>query len=82
MTLGLILMNGKILKTTSRRSTPKDEPARVQRLLRLTFGRPAAAEEVAIARRVLANPGKGGPHAAWRDLAHVLLCSNEFVYID
>ena len=64
------------------RDEPKDEAARVQRLFRLMFARPATADEVTVARQLLAKPRKGGPETAWRDLAHVLLCGNEFIYLD
>jgi hypothetical protein len=64
------------------REAPGDDTARIQRAFQLLFARPAGAEEIALARQVLAASGKGGPAAAWRDLAHVLLCSNEFVYLD
>jgi Protein of unknown function (DUF1553) len=60
----------------------QDEGARVQRLFQLVFARSATADEMKIARQLLAGPRKGGPAAAWRDLAHVLLCSNELAYVD
>jgi cytochrome c553 len=63
------------------REVPADETARIQRAFRLLFGRTASADEIALAREVLAASGKDNA-AAWRDLAHVLLCSNEFVYLD
>ena len=51
---------------------------------RWLFGRPPRAEEVEIGRAFLAGAaGRGlGLEAAWSDYAHVLLCSNEFVYVD
>jgi hypothetical protein len=64
------------------REVPGDDTARIQRAFQLLFARPASAEEVALARQVLTSSGKGGPATAWRDLAHVLLCGNEFVYLD
>jgi hypothetical protein len=42
------------------------------------FARPATPDEMKLARRVVAAGGASG----WVDLAHVLLCSNEFVYLD
>jgi mono/diheme cytochrome c family protein len=62
------------------REVPGDESARIRRAFLLLFARPPTAEEVALARQILSRPGKEG--AAWRDLAHVLLCSNEMVYLD
>jgi len=61
---------------------PNDDTARIQRAYQLLFARPASAEEVRIGREFLAQAGKAGADAAWQDLAHVLLCSNEFVYLD
>jgi cytochrome c553/cytochrome c551/c552 len=77
-----VAAQGKHLADRATRAEPKDESARVQQLFRLALSRPATADEVTIAKHLLAQPRKGGPEAAWRDLAHVLLCSNEFVYLD
>ena len=60
------------------RDEPKDDSARIERLFRLVHGRAATEPERLIARKVLTA---GGP-TAWRDLAHVLLCSNEFAYME
>jgi hypothetical protein len=76
------LSQAKHLAERLAREVPADDTARIQRAFRLLFARPAGADEVAVARQVLASSGKDGPAAAWRDLAHVLLCSNEFVYPD
>ena len=32
--------------------------------------------------QLLTKSGESGTEAAWRDLAHVLLCTNEFIYVD
>jgi len=64
------------------REVPNDEMARIQYAYRLLFARPADAEEIDIARQVVALAGKQGADAGWVDFAHVLLCSNEFVYLD
>ena len=58
------------------------ETQRLNRAYQLLFARPARKEEVAIARELLAKSGQPETEAAWRDLAHVLLCSNEFIYVD
>ena len=59
-----------------------DDPARLQHVYQLLFGRPASSEETAIGLQLLANSNQPGTLEAWLDLAHVLLCSNEFVYLD
>jgi hypothetical protein len=61
---------------------PDDETARIDRVYRRLFARPPSAEEIEIGRSFLAQAAARGPAAAWFDFAHVLLCSNEFVYID
>jgi len=61
------------------REVPGDEAARIQHAYQLLFARPANSEEVAIARQIVAS---SDGHTSWEDLAHVLLCSNEFVYLD
>jgi hypothetical protein len=85
----LFLLNHDFVRTQARhlaervkRDEPTDPDARIHRLFRLLFGRRATSEEGTIAHGLLAHPGKDGADAAWRDLAHVLLLSNEFVYLD
>jgi len=48
---------------------------RIQYAYRLLFSRRPSVEETDIARQIVADCG-------WEDFAHVLLCSNEFVYVD
>jgi hypothetical protein len=61
---------------------PCDDAARIDLAYRLLFGRPTRPGEVAIGRDFLALASARGTEAAWADYAHVLLCSNEFVFID
>ena len=61
---------------------PGDEGARIQWVYQWLFARPAREEEVAIAHQSLAQSGQPAAEAAWRDFAHVLLCANEFIYLD
>ena len=44
--------------------------------------RPARNEEIEIAHELLAKPGQSVEESGWSDLAHVLLCTNEFIYLD
>ena len=64
--------------------TPGNEAARIDTAYRRLFGRSPRAEEIEIGRSFLADAAARGlgPEAAWSDYAHVLLCSNEFVYVD
>ena len=64
------------------REAPGDETARIDLAYQLLFSRPAHAEELEIGRNLIAQSGGPETEIAWRDFAHVLLCSNEFVYVD
>jgi hypothetical protein len=77
-----VLSQARHLAERLARDAPGDETARIQRAYQLLFARPASAEEIRIGREFLAHTDKSGADAAWLDLAHVLLCSNEFVYLD
>jgi hypothetical protein len=48
----------------------------------LLFGRDPNHAELVIAREIVAGGDPAVPHGGWIDLTHLLLCSNEFVYID
>jgi hypothetical protein len=61
---------------------PCNETARIERAYLLLFSRPARPDEIEICRDLLTRAGSKGSAAAWADLAHVLLCSNEFVFLD
>jgi hypothetical protein len=76
----------------------EDLPKRVERVYKIVYGRPAEEDELAAALEFLnpttasgPNPSvlpglsSGGPvdsATAWRDFCHVLLNSNEFLYVD
>ena len=77
-----VLAQAKHLAERVARDEPDDPDSRVRRLFQLVFARPATAEEIRLTRQVLARTGNGGAESAWHDLAHVLLCSNEFAYLD
>jgi hypothetical protein len=62
--------------------TPQVETVRLQHAYRLLFARLPSEEEISIARQLLAGGEQAATKSAWADVAHVLLCSNEFVYID
>jgi hypothetical protein len=85
----LFLLNHEFALTQARhladrlsREVPADDTARIQRAYRLLYARVPTAREIDIARQVLARSAEYGSRAAWRDLAHVLLCCNELVYLD
>jgi hypothetical protein len=60
-----------------------DERERVRRAYLLVYGRPATDEEVAVGLQFLTRWSAGAvPPAAWEAYAHLLLCGNEFVFVD
>ena len=79
------------------REVPGDEEARVSQAWRLMYGREPTDAERKVAWQVIRPGGGWGDKsgaaggadaervdglARWIDLAHVLLCSNEFIYVD
>ena len=59
---------------------------RITRAYKMLYGRPATADEVKIGEQFLAaSRGTDGAKAdlrAWKEYAAVLLCANEFIYVD
>lgn len=85
----LFLLNHDFVLTQARylaervlREEPSDFEARIQRLFALLFARRATQEEMDLARHMIKKAPDVKPQTAYQDLAHVLLCSNEFVYMD
>ena len=83
----LLMLNGDFVQAQAAelakrllREAPSDETGRIQWVSQILFSRPARQEELAIARQLLAKSSQ--EEIAWRDLAHVLLCANEFIYLD
>ena len=64
------------------REVPGNETARVHRAYQVLFARPARADELEIGLQLVAKSSSLDAEAAWRDCAHVLLCTNEFIYVD
>ena len=64
------------------REVPQGGDDRVARMFRLALARAPAPGEVSIARDLLGSPAGAGKDHGWIDLAHVLICGNEFVYLD
>ncbi len=82
----LFLMNNPfILEQTSALAkriiaSDKEDRVRIQRAYNLLYGRPASEDEVKIGIDFL-NRG-GGADKAWQEYCQVLLCANEFIYVD
>ncbi len=85
----LLLLNHPWIQEQSRhlaarliRDVPEKDPERINRAYRLLFSRSPNATEMAIAQQIVENGDPAVPNGGWDDLAHVLLCSNEFIYVD
>ncbi len=89
----LFLLNNKFIGEQAgqfaerlRRSIADDAPdvtaLRIVSAYRLAFGRFPTDEERRIATKVVAEGNAASPQGGWTDLAHILLCSNEFTYLD
>jgi len=59
-----------------------DDAERVRRLYRRTYSREPDANEVEIALQYVASQGEESKSKTWQQLAHALLASNEFVFVD
>lgn len=64
------------------REIPEGNEARIERAYQLLLGRKPQEEELEIAQSVVSGADGAVPNVGWIDLAHVLLCSNEFIYLD
>jgi hypothetical protein len=83
----LFLMNSPFVlekvKLLARRvlSNDTDEKGRIDWLYRLLYSRPPENKELEIGLETL-NQSGGSTQAAWEQYCQVLLCGNEFVYVD
>jgi hypothetical protein len=57
-----------------------DDRDRIDQAYRLLYGRPATSEEVELIGQYLGRAGRKDD--AWLAACQVLLCANEFVYVD
>jgi Protein of unknown function (DUF1553) len=63
---------------------PKDDRGRVEWLYELLYGRSARKDEMKIGLRALerAREGAKDKNLPWEEYCQVLLCANEFIYVD
>lgn len=73
-----VMENTKALLRRPDVAAAKDDVAKIDRLHRLCYGRPPAAEDIALARAFLAD----GKPATWERYVQALLAANEFVFVD
>lgn len=64
------------------RAAPDNDRDRIERAYLVLFGREPAAAEVDIGLEMLAAARRRDVNTAWAEYAHVLLCTNEFCYVD
>jgi hypothetical protein len=77
-----VVSQAKRVAERLRQEMPANDGARIDRAYRLLFGRPVRPEEAEIGRAFLSRAARRGSDAAWIDYVHVLLCSDECVYVD
>jgi hypothetical protein len=61
------------------REAPDGRPARIRHLYALVLGRRPSKAEVELGERLLAASGDA---STWERYCHLILCTNEFVYLD
>lgn len=64
------------------REFPQSHADRIDAAYRLLFGRVPKDEERKIAQQIVSTGESARPGRGWTNLAHVLLCANEFIYLD
>ena len=69
------------LATRLKQEVPDDKVARIQHAFQLLFGRMANSRELQVASDLIATC-ESADSDGWNDFAHVLLCCNEFIYLD
>jgi hypothetical protein len=84
------MAQAKALAARVAKQTAADDAARIQWLYAILYGRPATDREAKIGLAVLSrardagNQAGAGPAAEqlWEPYCQILLCSNEFIYVD
>jgi hypothetical protein len=61
---------------------PTDEQAKIERAYAVLFGRSPTETDAATGKQLLAAATKRDQATAWNEYIHVLLCANEFCYVD
>jgi hypothetical protein len=70
---------GALAERVAREVPSAHDLARIDRIYRIAIGRGPSLDELEIARELL---GKQPDAEAWSRYCHVVLCTNEFIYID
>jgi hypothetical protein len=66
------------------KEAPADDKGRIKWLYQLLYGRPAGKQEIQVGLNALAHARAGGADKdlVWEEYCQVLICANEFLYID
>jgi hypothetical protein len=84
----LFLLNDAFVQAQARRLAARlrvvhgSDEDRIQGAYLWLYGRPAQDAEVRIGKAYLESAARRGLEAAWADYAHLLLCTDELVYLD
>jgi mono/diheme cytochrome c family protein len=80
----LLLLNNDLVRAAAeglaQRSVGGDPEARIRKSCELAVGRTPDSAEIEAGKGFVA--ARGGDEAAWRDYCQVLLCLNEFVFVE
>ena len=79
-----VLAQAKTLVQRLNREGPSDDRGKIEWLYQLLYGRPPGEDEIKIGRAAIASASSGSDSTpeAWHQYCQVLLCANEFVYVD
>jgi hypothetical protein len=87
----LFLLNNPFVQTQIKalaqrviKEAPADDKGRIKWLYQLLYARPASKEEIKLGLRALAlaRAGTKEKDVAWEEYCQVLICANEFIYVD
>ena len=86
---GLYALNGPLLTQQSdalverlRKELPDNNDAQIDRAYWLLYGRPPTDVELRLGREFVDDSRADNKLAAWQQYAHVLLASNELLFVD
>ena len=80
----IVLAQVKALVRRLNREGPTDDRGKIEWLYQLLYSRPPGEDEIKIGLAAIssASSGSGSTWEAWEQYCQVLLCANEFVYVD
>ncbi len=79
-----VLTQTEALANRLKKEAPADDKGRVKWLYQLLYGRPASNEEIQLGSNAITRARAAGKtnDLAWQDYCQVLICANEFIYVD